>query len=35
MRYLDFEALARMDAKAFQQQHPYPGFGEQRNRKCT
>ena len=24
MRYLDFEALARMDAKAFQQQHPYP-----------
>lgn len=24
MRYLDFEALERMDAKAFQHQHPYP-----------
>lgn len=24
MRYLDLEALERMDAKAFQQQHPYP-----------
>ncbi|SEQ70705.1 hypothetical protein SAMN04244573_02100 [Azotobacter beijerinckii] len=24
MRYLDFEALERMDAKAFQAQHPYP-----------
>lgn len=24
MRYLDFEALERMDARAFQEQHPYP-----------
>ncbi|MFD2838363.1 glycosyltransferase family 2 protein [Azotobacter vinelandii] len=24
MRYLDFEALERLDARAFQEQHPYP-----------
>jgi len=24
MRYLDFDALERMNARAFQQRHPYP-----------